>query len=506
MRYQNWDVLVFPDQSKIPLQEFKAACQNPTCLKSTHICFRLLPRSSQVYLQALPSASLYTPGRIQNSADMSLAYKSLWNMSCLKPASSSMEELQGKNPDDPYNTLVNPTDFMLYRSKWFDQNGPWPTIIDISIDLDKQGEFEKLKFPTFHKELLSQSYWNAGDDLGRIKLVIAEGFSRDNLAYPFERVKNIVSFSFQHAPLDVLETSSIAWPNESMWRQVSVVGPYYSQQFSPRGVSDIIDAHSHSPRHTNTAREATTATNSTIGSMFPPPPSFPRQAAFDPFTEPVHSAFTGWRQPSSDVSMGDYSSSNTRASASRNVSDPMILAEKQDRRFESMQMAGAFESICEALSAPPMPAAPVNTPQNGADTPLPELANAHTFRAKAAGARQPSVKLETDPSLRPTSARMEASIINSVKSRQNNVHASPLESTVNPSEVGGLIRKVSLQIATENHSGTKRQRVITPAASKVIDYEDEPRSSPSIRKVSVKVAKQDSKEGGRKVLGGIENV
>jgi len=27
MRYQNWDVLVFPEQSKIPLQEFKTSCQ-----------------------------------------------------------------------------------------------------------------------------------------------------------------------------------------------------------------------------------------------------------------------------------------------------------------------------------------------------------------------------------------------------------------------------------------------------------------------------------------------
>jgi len=27
MRYQNWDVLVFPDESKIPLQEFKTSCQ-----------------------------------------------------------------------------------------------------------------------------------------------------------------------------------------------------------------------------------------------------------------------------------------------------------------------------------------------------------------------------------------------------------------------------------------------------------------------------------------------
>ena len=68
-------------------------------------------------------------------------------------------------------------------------------------DLNKHGEFEKLKFPVFHKELLSQSYWNAGDDFGRIKVVIAEGFSREHLAYPFDRTKNIVSFSFQHAPI-----------------------------------------------------------------------------------------------------------------------------------------------------------------------------------------------------------------------------------------------------------------------------------------------------------------
>jgi len=69
------------------------------------------------------------------------------------------------------------------------------------LDLNKNGEFEKLKFPTFHKELLQQNYWNPGDDLGRIKVIIAEGFARENPTYPFERVKNIVCFSFQHAPL-----------------------------------------------------------------------------------------------------------------------------------------------------------------------------------------------------------------------------------------------------------------------------------------------------------------
>jgi hypothetical protein len=180
-----------------------------------------------------------------------------------------------------------------------------------------------------------------------------------------------------------------------MWRQVSLVGPYFAQQFSPKQAANIIDAHGHSPRHTNIPLKPTAAPNSNMGSMFPPPPpNFPRQPAFDPFTEPVRSGFAGWRQPSSaDVSMPDYSSSNTRASASRNITDPMILAEKQDRRFESMQIPGAYESIWEAL----MPAVPVNTPQNGADTPVQEPSNAHAYRAKEPGARQPSIKLEVDP-------------------------------------------------------------------------------------------------------------
>lgn len=67
--------------------------------------------------------------------------------------------------------------------------------------MDKNGELECLKFPAFNREMLTQSYWNAGDEIGRIKIVISEGFARDSVSLPFERVKNLVAFSFQHAPL-----------------------------------------------------------------------------------------------------------------------------------------------------------------------------------------------------------------------------------------------------------------------------------------------------------------
>lgn len=72
---------------------------------------------------------------------------------------------------------------------------------DIHPEFDKNGEHAELKFPEFHQAMLSQSWWNAGEALGRVKVVLAEGLARENRHPPFERIKNIVAFSFQHVPL-----------------------------------------------------------------------------------------------------------------------------------------------------------------------------------------------------------------------------------------------------------------------------------------------------------------
>lgn len=61
-----------------------------------------------------------------------------------------------------------------------------------------------MKFPDFRRELLRQDRWDPNDDIGRIKVIISEGFPRDSLSVPIERVKNVVAFSFQHAPLGLL--------------------------------------------------------------------------------------------------------------------------------------------------------------------------------------------------------------------------------------------------------------------------------------------------------------
>lgn len=80
-------------------------------------------------------------------------------------------------------------------------NTSWPYVIEQSVLLDKEGQFTPLRFPAFHQEILHQSHWEAGEMLGRIRIVIAEGVYCPKKRPPFEHVKDVLAFSFQHAPL-----------------------------------------------------------------------------------------------------------------------------------------------------------------------------------------------------------------------------------------------------------------------------------------------------------------
>jgi hypothetical protein len=71
------------------------------------------------------------------------------------------------------------------------------------LDVDKTGHQDSLRFPLFHAEILDQNHWDAAETYGRIRVVISEGFSRPHRSPPFERVKDIIILSFQHAPLGV---------------------------------------------------------------------------------------------------------------------------------------------------------------------------------------------------------------------------------------------------------------------------------------------------------------
>lgn len=97
---------------------------------------------------------------------------------------------------------------------------------------------------------MHQSHWDAGELLGRIRVVIAEGFSRDIGAQGnfFDRVKDDVVFSFQHAPLHILEFSGIAWPNAGIWKRASGRVVHHSLSRETKYLHPE-DLHAHSPRY-----------------------------------------------------------------------------------------------------------------------------------------------------------------------------------------------------------------------------------------------------------------
>ncbi|KAI0837739.1 hypothetical protein F5Y06DRAFT_270126 [Hypoxylon sp. FL0890] len=234
MRFEDWDVLLFPRDSKIPLKEFKTNCHvvHDNEFAYTHGSY------------GLPTMTCFIPG-LPSSTQFNISLHS-WKT----PSISQFTKNYSKHHDSVKFEARVLIDGRLVASSTFSRTGPWPQLINHSFDFTKNGDLETLRFPPFRREVLQQSYWSPADEVGRIKIVISEGFPRDSLTLPIERVKNIVAFSFQHAPLDILESSGIAWPNPGMWRRT----PFNPTMPVPsRQHEDGPEAHLHSPRRRTTS-------------------------------------------------------------------------------------------------------------------------------------------------------------------------------------------------------------------------------------------------------------
>ncbi|RKF72725.1 hypothetical protein GcM1_247187 [Golovinomyces cichoracearum] len=323
MRYNNWDVLLFPGLSKIPQQEFKTSC---------HVIQDLEAQILQPNPSLLPTVTCFIPSL--DAGDSFRVSIHSWE----KPE-FSLHTLGLKRPP---NNLFFETRLFLdgieSGSKIFSKNGPWPTVIDTSIVANKNGKFEALKFPVFHQELLSQSYWSPVDNLGRLKVIISEGFTREDAGHSFERIRNIISFSFQHAPLHLLESSSIAWPNASMWQNAIHAELKNSRTCSPKVARDIAKRNDDSQSHLL----ADTTFSDNTGLVQPSEVSQVRDLRADSITEPADSTFKDWHQSTVDLFMIDYLRSD---SLTRSISIPHIELLSSE--------AGSLERMCESLMSTP---------------------------------------------------------------------------------------------------------------------------------------------------------
>ncbi|KAJ5128399.1 hypothetical protein N7526_006565 [Penicillium atrosanguineum] len=300
------------------------------------------------------------------------------------PYRFSIHSWEKPRPSRLIEGMMQPDDLLMYEARvfvdqqcvaagFFSQRTQWPYVIDLSSHIDREGNQDALRFPSFHREILDQRHWDAGDSNGRIRLVIAEGFSRPHRSPPFERFKDVIMFSFQHAPLHILEYSTIAWPNPSMWAP-SRPAFKYTGTCEPKAADD----HSHSPSKSG-PRLAAMSLPSVPQSYnpwaqtrpFPLPQTWsdqdPRYANVnhrfsEPFAEPT-SLFNererGWSQRGArssreDIPMPDYSSSSASS---------RVISSDTGNSYEQVHMDDdQYNMLIQALT--PTKAGGVRAPSN----------------------------------------------------------------------------------------------------------------------------------------------
>ncbi|KAL4897428.1 hypothetical protein BDV59DRAFT_197721 [Aspergillus ambiguus] len=247
MRYEDWDVLLFPEDSKVPIQEFKTQCFVTEDRESPYL-----------YSPAFTATLSYYPPQ-GNVGRLPILTTFIPSIPLHSPFRVSVHTWEKPGPSRLMQNLLQPEDALLFEVRVlidgecvagsvFSQRTSWPHVIELSSNIDRRGNQDNLRFPQFHQDLLEQRHWDAGDQYGRIRVVISEGFARLHRSPPFERVRDLIAFSFQHAPLSVLETSGIAWPNPAMWTRNS----FLSKHAPAHNPTDSEDTHAHSPAQRDT--------------------------------------------------------------------------------------------------------------------------------------------------------------------------------------------------------------------------------------------------------------
>ncbi|KAJ5621993.1 hypothetical protein N7528_005225 [Penicillium herquei] len=522
MRYENWDILLFPEGSKVPVQEFKTQCY-------------VTKDTESPYLQVPDILSPQQYFRVQgNVGQVPVLTSFVPSMPKDSPFRVSIHSWEKPHPSRFIEKIMQPDDILVFEARVlidghpvaggvFGQRFSWPYVIDI----DRDGNQDIIRFPAFHSEILEQRHWDAADPFGRIKVIIAEGFARPNRSPPFERVKDVICMSFQHAPLDILEYSNIAWPNASMWTRVVPMGTKLNSagDFAARKADDT--PHSHSPARPE-PRLLPTASSQSSGSQgmlynawaanraFPVPasqwqtqPSEPRRWGFyqDRFLEPFvaeqsidtlvnEEAWThrGARSSREDVPMLDYSSS----SGSRAFSSMTGVSYEHSKQpsLEAPMDDEQYNALIQALTPTKPPTmgtrAPSNTPSAVPQKPKPSAAATARSKGYSRSARASVLRdvSNSNPSTRDVSGSTNIS---------NAVHVP--DKIITPSKLGtspsGNVKSKkegAKENAKETPKRSPREGALEDSKKQVTPQKDQENGNASINESEDTLHEEDENE------------
>ncbi|KAH7312635.1 hypothetical protein B0I35DRAFT_356535 [Stachybotrys elegans] len=495
MRYEDWDIILRGGESSIPSKEFRTTC---------HVIHdaELSPPNGSI---GLPIVCCFVPSMpLGTLFEISIHHWSL-------PSISRFTRNYSKFANDVKFEARLFLDGRLVASACLERNSDWPHVISNKFEFSKTGDLECLTFPSFHEELLQQNYWSPADDLGRIKLVLSEGFPRNSVSMPIERVKNIVAFSFQHAPLgmhrsfsfpflsianEVLEASSIAFPNQAMWQRA----PFSLSMPVPAPSTNDIGSHAHTPRRQN--RSTHESLNSMQGVTFTDQGSRDGHKSYnvassyaagpfyspDPFGEATtYSDLFSGRGTGTGMDGTSCSSGSRRALYSRRG--------RNSTSDTSMPDCSSFSGVDMPIIQEHMPGDLFNLTDSGpqahhwkAPTDTPTVTAPFPLMSYNTAITSDVANFLTSSLLNqalPNKHRQHAFEVPASLKPRNDNRSQPLEdsavvsTTTNEASASSTASSTSSALGSISGNATersmKRERNATPVSSKVIDKEDEPR-------------------------------
>ncbi|KAK3723144.1 hypothetical protein LTR37_001867 [Vermiconidia calcicola] len=210
MRYQDWDVLLFPageEGAHVPIKEFKTAC------------YVEQPESNGHHATPIPLLTTFIPSLQRNAPFQISVHSWVKTVPLLGPLAD------GSKAKELWQARVV-VDGECVSTRFIDNESVWPHIICTHnlrfLDTSSASspsvtrQSNQLQFPPFHREIMSQSHWNAADRVGRIRVELSAVYVPEGVGR-YVKLRDIVIFAFQPAPLELLEHSGVAWPNTHMF-------------------------------------------------------------------------------------------------------------------------------------------------------------------------------------------------------------------------------------------------------------------------------------------------
>ncbi|KAK7227745.1 hypothetical protein V2G26_015748 [Clonostachys chloroleuca] len=467
MRYEDWDIVLVPRDSKAPLKEFNVCCHVAPDPEFSHAQGRF----------GLPTLCCFVPS-LEFGTPFNISIHS-WD----RPPVSQFTRSYSKYIDKLIFEARLFIDGRLVASTSFRRLASWPHAISNIFDFSKNGDLEALTFPKFQREFLQQNRWNPGDTIGRIKLVLSEGFPRDSPSMPIERVKNIVAFSFLHAPLDILENSGIAWPNSSIHepnlenRNPSLnmfygAQGYINNEYSlewPSMAENVMASPDSQPLNDHSSRALRKSKTDT--SMTDYIPITGSDCQFSRSSDQTHNSQSEFQEASVSINQNNDATPGGIIGYCANGSMPSMAS--QDKAIPP----GLAASFTNALLNQPIP------PSQGQSKT--GCAPSNTVKSR----KEACLQKQLQPS--PTSSKsihgkFQADIRK--VSQQIHIPANGADQYCPDSELRAIIPSLESftlrDISGNSEMGTKRVRSYTPASIKAIDKEDESRRPSSYVKLT----------------------